>query len=124
MHAPREPTGVNAVEEWQDSLSEAGDLSPEIVDRILATHGERGARAIEAVAEERVKEYNDFTVVVGHSEEHVVEDGGCLCRDAQYNLDDDDPTELCWHAIAVAIAERVDRVDRHDMWYADVREFL
>ena len=115
---------MNAVDEWQDSLSEAGDLSPEIVDRILTTHGERGARAIEAVAEERVKEYNDFTVVVGHSDEHVVEDGGCLCRDTQYNLDDDDPTELCWHAIAVAIAERVDRVDRHDMWYADVREFL
>jgi len=115
---------VNAVEEWQTELDAAGELTPGIVDAILSTHGERGAKAIEAVAESRVKEYNDFTVVVGHSEEHVVEDGGCQCRDAQYNLDPDDPTERCWHALAVAIAQRVDEVDRHDMWYSDVREFL
>ncbi|MFC7235383.1 hypothetical protein [Halosegnis marinus] len=115
---------MNAVEEWQDALSESGELTPDVVDRILAAHGERGAKALDAVAEERVKRYNDFTVVVGHEDEYVVEDGACQCRDAQYNLDVEDPTALCWHAIAVAVAERVDRVDYHDMWYSDVRELL
>ncbi|PSQ31912.1 hypothetical protein BRD16_00025 [Halobacteriales archaeon SW_6_65_46] len=115
---------MNAVEEWQSALENAGELTPDVADAILSTHGERGAKAIKAVAETRVKQYNDFTVVVGHSEEHVVEDSGCQCRDAQYNLDPDDPTARCWHALAVAIAQRVDEVDRHDMWYSDVREFL
>jgi predicted nucleic acid-binding Zn finger protein len=124
LHAGRESGAVNAVEEWQAALEDAGELTPEVVNRVLATHGERGARAVDAVAEERVKQYKDFTVVVGHSEEYVVEDGGCQCRDAQYNLDADDPTQLCWHVIAVAVAERVERVDHHDMWYSEVREFL
>jgi predicted nucleic acid-binding Zn finger protein len=121
---PPRSSAVNAVEEWQTALDEAGELAPEVVDRILSLHGERGAKAIEAVAEERVKEYNDFTVVVGHEDEYVVEDGNCQCRDSQYNLDGDDPTQLCWHVIAVFIAERVGKVDYHDMWYSDVREFL
>ena len=121
--APITPS-VNAVEAWQSALDDSGELSPDVVDRILKLHGERGAKAIEAVAEERVKEYNDFTVVVGHEDEYVVEDGACQCRDAQYNLDSDDPTQLCWHVIAVFIAERVGEVDYHDMWYSDVREFL
>lgn len=115
---------MNAVDEWQTTLSDAGELTPDVVDRILTVHGERGARAIEAVAEERVKKYRDFTVVVGHEDEYVVEDGACQCRDSQYNLDPDDPTERCWHVLAVFIAERVDAVDHHDMWYSEVREFL
>ncbi|MDZ7849709.1 MAG: hypothetical protein U5K70_02465 [Halodesulfurarchaeum sp.] len=109
---------------WQRQLAAAGELTPEIVDAILETHGDRGKRAIEAVTESRVKEYRDFTVVVGHGDEYIIEDDGCTCEDATYNLDDDDPTDRCWHAIAVAIAERIDAVDHHDMWYADVREFL
>jgi len=115
---------VSRVEKWATDLREAGELTPAIVDRILALHGERGKRAIEAVSEERVKEYRDFTVVVGHEDEYVVEAGSCGCADAEYNLDDADPEELCWHAIAVRVARAVDSLDRHDMWYADVREFL
>jgi predicted nucleic acid-binding Zn finger protein len=115
---------VTPVEEWEAALDVAGELSGDVVERILAVHGERATRAIDAVAEERVKEYRDFTVVVGHEDEYVVEDAGCQCRDAQYNLDPDDPTELCWHVIATKIARRVDAVDHHDMWYSEVREFL
>ena len=115
---------MSVVDEWERSLAEAGELTPDVVDRILDAHGERGARAIEAVAEERVKEYRDFTVVVGHSEEYVVEDGGCECEDSRYNLDPEDPTELCWHVIAAEVARRIDAVDHHDMWYSEVREFL
>jgi predicted nucleic acid-binding Zn finger protein len=115
---------VSTVAEWTDALAEAGELTPEIVDRIIEAHGTRGRRAIEAVGERRVKEYRDFTVVVGHSEEYVVEDGACTCEDSQYNLDADDPEELCWHVIATEIAPPIDAVDHHDMWYSDVREFI
>ena len=113
-----------AVAEWQAMLEEAGELTPSAVEKIMAVHGDRGKHAIEAVSEERVKRYRDFTVVVGYEDEYIVEDGGCTCKDAEYNLDPDDPTELCWHALAVPIAERVGAVDHHDMWYSEVREFL
>jgi predicted nucleic acid-binding Zn finger protein len=109
---------------WQDALAEAGTLTPEIVAAILEEHGDRGQRAIEAVTESRVKQYRDFTVVVGHGDEYIVEDGSCPCKDAEYNLDPEDPTDLCWHVIAVQIAERIDAIDHHDMWYSEVREFL
>ncbi len=115
---------MTAVDDWQAALAEAGELTPRLVDRITDVHGDRGARAIEAVSESRVKGYLDFTVVVGYREEYVVEDGGCTCKDSEYNLDRRDPTELCWHALAVAIAERVDAVDHHEMYYSEVREFL
>jgi len=115
---------VTPVEEWKAELADAGELTPAVVDRITDVHGDRGVRAIEAVSERRVKQYRDFTVVVGHEDEYVVEDGGCTCKDAEYNLDPDDPSELCWHAIAVAVAERIDALDHHDMWYSEVREFL
>ncbi|WP_049937667.1 hypothetical protein [Haloplanus natans] len=115
---------MSEVEDWREALSVAGELSGPIVDAILSVHGDRGQRAIEAVSEERVKQYRDFTVVVGHDDEYIIEDGGCTCKDAEYNLDSGDPTQRCWHALAVDIAERVDAVDHHDMWYSEVREFL
>ena len=115
---------MNPVEQWQQALEEAGELTPAVVDAIVSVHGNRGQRALEAVSERRVKAYRDFTVVVGHGDEYIVENGGCTCKDAEYNLDPDDPTALCWHAIAVAIASPLDHLDRHDMWYSDVREFL
>jgi predicted nucleic acid-binding Zn finger protein len=115
---------VTAVDEWEQTLEAAGELTPEAADRIIAVHGDRGQRAIEAVAEQRVKEYRDFVVVVGYEKEYVVEDDGCTCKDAEYNLDADDPEQLCWHAIAVRIARAIDETDEHDMWYSDVRDFL
>ena len=115
---------MTALDEWQADLAEAGELSGPIVERILALHGERGRQAIEAMTERRVKQYRDFTVVVGHEDEYVVEGDGCTCKDSAYNLDPEDPTQRCWHVLAVMIARRIDAVDHHDMWYSDVREFL
>ncbi|WP_276273153.1 hypothetical protein [Haloarcula litorea] len=115
---------MTAVDDWATTLSEAGELSPEAVSAIVDAHGDRGRKAIEAVGESRVKRYRDFTVVVGFEDEYIVEDGDCGCADAEYNLDTDDPDELCWHAIAVRVAEAIDAVDDHDMWYSDVRDFL
>lgn len=115
---------MSGVEKWQTALDETGELTGPVVERVIGTHGERGRKAIEAVGERRVKEYRDFTVVVGYGDEYVVENGGCTCEDSQYNLDPADPDDVCWHVIAVGIAERIGAVDRHDMWYSDVREFL
>ena len=115
---------MTEVDDWRRALADAGELRGPIAEAIIASHGDRGKRAMEAVSERRVKEYRDFTVVVGHEDEYVVEDGACTCKDAEYNLDPDDPEELCWHALAVDIARRVDAVDHHDMWYSDVREFI
>ena len=110
--------------DWRERLEDAGELTPDVVEALLAAHGERGRKAIDAVSERRVKGYNDFTVVVGHEDEYIVEDGGCTCKDATYNLDPEDPAQQCWHALAVEIADRLGAVDRHDMWYSEVREFL
>ncbi len=115
---------MTAVDEWERQLTSAEELTPEAVKRIVAVHGDRGVRAIEAVGERRVKEYRDFTVVVGHEEEYIVEEDSCTCKDAEYNLDADDPEQLCWHAIAVRIARAIDAVDEHEMWYSEVKEFL
>ena len=115
---------MTSVDRWQRDLFEAGALSASIVDRIARIHGDRGLRAIQAVSERRVKEYRDFTVVVGHKDEYIVEEGHCHCEDSEYNMDADDPADLCWHALSVEIASRIDAVDHHDMWYSDVREFL
>jgi len=106
---------------WRAALAEAGELTGPAVEALIDAHGARGRRAIEAVSEERVKRYRDFTVVVGHEAEYVVENGACTCKDSEYNLD---PSQLCWHAIAVAVADRIGAVDHHDMWYSDVREFV
>jgi predicted nucleic acid-binding Zn finger protein len=114
----------DGTDDWRAALAAAGRLTPAVVDAIVSTHGGRGRRAIEAVSEGRVKQYRDFTVVVGHEDEYVVEGGGCTCKDAEYNLSPDDPDQRCWHAIAVDVAEALGEVDHHDMWYSEVREFL
>ena len=115
---------MTSVDDWERALATEGQLTPGLVEHIAAIHGDRGWRAIEAVGEQRVKEYRDFTVVVGYDAEYVVEDDGCTCKDAEYNLDSADPEQLCWHAIAVRVARALDATDEHDMWYSDVHEFL
>jgi predicted nucleic acid-binding Zn finger protein len=117
-------TDSDAETAWRRELAEAGELTPSAVDALIKLHDGRGARAIEAVSEGRIKRYRDFTVVVGHEDEYVVEDGGCTCKDSAYNLDPENPHERCWHVLAVAIAERIGEVDYHEMWYSEVREFI
>lgn len=121
---PGEIPHMGAFEAWTAELEDTGELTPDIVERIVSLHGDRGARAIEAVGERRVKQYLDFTVVVGHSEEYVIEAGRCSCKDARYNLDRDDPSQRCWHELAVLIARYTEALDHHDLWYTEVHDFV
>lgn len=115
---------MTAVDEWVRTLTQAGELSPRAVDQILSTHSKRGRKAIEAVGERRVKEYNDFTVVVGRAREYIIEGRSCTCPDTRYNLDPDAPTELCWHVIAALIARAIDASQHYDLWYAEVGDII
>jgi len=107
--------------DWLGELKDRGRLTGKVTDMILKRHGARGKRAIDAVSEGRVKEYRDFVVVVGKGDEYIVEGRSCTCEDYEYNLDED---ELCWHVIAVLIADATDKVDEHDMWYSEVRDLM
>lgn len=109
---------------WREELSSSSQLSPQVVEDILARHGDRGGKAIDAVGEHRVKRYNDFTVVVGWHDEYIVEDERCDCPDTQYNLDAEDPNQLCWHVLATIIAEALDEVDEYDEWYGEIADLL
>lgn len=115
---------MSAFDEWVSDLADHGELTPALVEQIVDLHGERGRRAIEAVGERRIKQYLDFTVVVGHSDEYIVEGERCDCNDARYNLDRDDPNQRCWHELAVIIADRTDELDHHDLWYTEVRDLV
>lgn len=101
-------------------LEETQTLTAPIVDTLIDHHGDRAKRAITAVTESRIKQYKDFTIVVGHHEEYIIENNSCTCDDVQYNLDHDDPTDRCWHSIAAEIATILDTADHHDIWYTDV----
>ena len=44
------------------------------VETLLQKSGTREKKALEAIHEDRVKQYRDFTVVVGYNDEYIVED--------------------------------------------------
>ncbi|HMA05554.1 MAG TPA: hypothetical protein VKO45_06460 [Methanomicrobiales archaeon] len=89
-------------------------LTPEIRRLIVERYGQRGEKALEIVDEGRVKKYLDFFVVVGTSEEHVVEDEYCSCRDALYRRTGD-----CAHVLAVRIGAITGQYEEFSLWYQD-----
>ena len=92
-------------------------------ESLLQKNGIRGQKALEAIQEDRVKQYRDFTVVVGYDDEYIVEDGMCTCKGSEYNIKSD-TNKKCWHLLAVDLAERTGSIDYHDMWYSEVRDLL
>ncbi|MDD1666430.1 MAG: hypothetical protein LUQ23_02725 [Methanomicrobiales archaeon] len=77
-------------------------------------YGQRGVKALEIVDEGRVKKYLDFFVVVGTSEEHVVEEEFCSCSDALYRRRGE-----CAHVLAVRIAALTGQYEEFPLWYQD-----
>ena len=89
-------------------------LTPEFRACIEHAYGDRGRKALAAVDEKRVKSYLDFFVVVGHSDEYVVEDDFCTCNDFLFR------GRECWHILAVRIARRVGLYESYNLWYQDM----
>jgi predicted nucleic acid-binding Zn finger protein len=97
---------------WQ-RLGQEGRLTPEMRRAIATAYGERGMRALAAVDECRVKKYLDFFVVVGRTDEYVVEDDFCTCSDFSFR------GRQCWHILAVRIARLTGRYEEYALWYQD-----
>ena len=89
-------------------------LTPEIRRLIGEQYGQRGAKALEIVDEGRVKKYLDFFVVIGTSEEHIVEGEFCSCSDALFRRRGE-----CAHALAVRIAALTGQYEYFPLWYLD-----
>jgi len=95
-------------------LGKERQLTPEIRRLIGEQYGQRGLKALEIVDEGRVKKYLDFFVVVGTSEEHVVEEEFCDCIDALFRR-----RGPCAHVLAVRIAALTGRYEEFPLWYLD-----
>lgn len=96
---------------WE-KLRDARELTPELRGEIIRLFGERGRTALVAVEAGQVKKYLDFFVVVGRSDEYVVEEEFCTCRAQVF-------WGFCWHVIAVKIAEITKKFEEIDEWYVD-----
>jgi len=96
-------------------LEKEGRLTPGIRQLIVERYGQRGEKALEIVDEGRVKRYLDFFVVVGSSDEYVVEDEFCTCSDALFRRRGE-----CAHALAVRIAALTGLYEEFSLWYQDI----
>jgi predicted nucleic acid-binding Zn finger protein len=100
-------------QELWGALERSHVLSIDLQEVILRIYGERGRKAILAVNEARVKKYLDFFVVVGTSDEYVVEDEFCTCRAQVFR------SGSCWHVLAARIAELTGQYEVVDEWYME-----
>lgn len=100
-----------------DVLASAGGLTDELEQRIIREYGNRGQNALKLVKAGRVKKYLDFFVVEGRTGKYVVEGDFCTCRDYLYRLSRNGG--LCYHSLAVRIAEATGQYERVDLWYSD-----
>lgn len=97
---------------WE-TLERDHALSINLQEEIIRIYGERGRKALLAVDESRIKKYLDFFVVVGTTDEYVVEDEFCTCRAQVFR------GRSCWHVLAARIAELTGRYEMVDEWYQE-----
>lgn len=101
------------VEELISCLRSEQTLSPPLREEIIRIFGNRGKKALKAIDESRIKKYRDFFVVVGTSDEYIVEDEFCTCPDFSFR------GGRCWHVLAVRIASLTGDYEEIDLWYQD-----
>jgi predicted nucleic acid-binding Zn finger protein len=94
-------------------LEREKELTPLIRDDIIQIFGERGKKALIAVDRGNVKKYLDFFIVVGKSDEYIVEDDYCTCGDFIYRGGE------CWHILAVKIAAFTGNYEEYHLWYQE-----
>jgi predicted nucleic acid-binding Zn finger protein len=94
-------------------LRAEGNLTPVLRQEILDGFGDRGRKALKAIDERRVKRYLDFIIVVGTTDEYIVDEDFCSCRDFIFRKGH------CWHVLAAAIAVITGDYEKVDLWYMD-----
>lgn len=94
-------------------LEQKRELSPDVCQSLIHAYHERGEKAILAAGHGNVKKYRDFWVVVGRSDEYIVEDGFCTCDDFRFR------GGVCWHSLAVRIAEICHIYEEFDLFYTE-----
>ena len=99
------------IDDLFEALREEKELTPELRDEITRIYGARGKKALQAIDERRIKKYHDFFVVVGTSDEYIVDDDFCTCRDFIFRKG------RCWHELAVRIAAAIGSFEEVDLWY-------
>jgi len=100
------------MKELYDRIRTEG-LTPALREAVVRTYRDRGKKALAAVDAGLVRRYLDFFVVTGRTDEYVVEDDFCTCKDFTYR------GRCCWHILAVRIAVASDRYERVEKWYID-----
>ncbi|MDD1707170.1 MAG: SWIM zinc finger family protein [Methanoregulaceae archaeon] len=101
------------IDDLVSSLKSEQTLSSPIREEIVRLFGDRGKKALKAIDESRIKKYRDFFVVVGTSDEYIVDDEFCTCPDFSYR------GGHCWHVLAVRIASLTGDYEEIDLWYQD-----
>lgn len=91
-------------------------LTASLWNLIQQSFGERGKKALWAVENGNVKRYLDFFVVVGQTDEYVVEKDFCTCSDFIFRGGE------CWHILAVKIARLTGQYEEYNLWYQDIWE--
>lgn len=91
-------------------LKREGGITDAVRAAFTETYGKRGAEAVAAVADGRVKKYLDYFVVVGNTDEYCVDGEFCSCPAVRYGNE-------CWHTLAVRIAEAAGLYESYHLWY-------
>lgn len=98
-----------------EEIRKEGRLTDAHKERIEKEYGARGKKAIEAYLSDKVVKYKDFFVVQGTKGRYVVEEGFCGCGD--YLLRLAAKGGICYHALAVKIAQATGKYQTKDEWY-------
>jgi predicted nucleic acid-binding Zn finger protein len=97
---------------WQRLAQKKALDAPLRLD-IEEAFGMRGKKALAALDSGRIKKYLDFFVVQGRTAEYIVDDDFCTCRDFMFR------GRICWHLLAVRIAQETKTFRDIDTWYQD-----
>jgi predicted nucleic acid-binding Zn finger protein len=97
---------------WQ-RLGRTKTLDNALRLEIEETFGNRGKKALAALDAGKVMKYLDFFVVSGRTAEYVVDEDFCTCGDFIFR------NRICWHLLAVRIAQETGQYEKIDGWYQD-----
>jgi predicted nucleic acid-binding Zn finger protein len=97
---------------WQ-RLAEKKVLDATLRQDIEEVLGSRGKKALAALDAGKIKKYLDFFIVEGRTAEYVVDEDFCTCGDFMYRK------KICWHLLAVRIAQETGTYQKIDSWYQD-----